>query len=340
MRKMRKPMFSLIVGMVFGMNLIMLHSAQAFEGRDTSFEPSRPYVVTGVGPIDDEPCWYCPMVDAPYAPTFEVLDTDAAKGRYYRMTKTITLKDLVKFHGHDCEGLFHAACCAKLILDKLFPNGVYDRTDMRGMAGKSPCYSDVVMYLTGGRVRYGTFDEEPSLGHAIIIQRISTGDAYMAAWRPGVNCVPLSKVNPIPTKYWSAWPGEPPTPDERIKPITWKPKVNTKRLIELKTKLWQRGKIGISPEELTELRWLQIQHVEEILTHPLGESYQVKRLPNFKWEKPGYDTIIRRKDIMFKNYPQMYSPSAGTRDEWLKQKAPDRYKEMMKETLQPLKRRR
>jgi hypothetical protein len=32
---------------------------------------------------------------------------------------------------------------------------------------------------------------------------------------------------------------------------------------------------------------------------------------------------------MFKNYPQMYSPSAATEEEWLKQKAPDKHKEMM-----------
>jgi len=288
-----------------------------FKGRDTSYETRPPYIVTGVGPVDDEPCWYCPEVDAPYAPTFEVLDTDAAKGRYYTMTKTITLKDLVEFHGHDCEGLFHAACMCKLAMDELFPNGVYDRTNMRGMAGESPCFCDVVMYLTGGRIRHGTFDMDPRLGHSIIIQRIDTGEAVMVSWRPGVNCVPISKVNPEPYELWSAYP-QPKTPVG--KHITWKPEVSSDRLIELKTKL---EKYEISPEELTELRWLQVQHVEEILTHPIEESYQIKYLPDFRWEAPGYDSIIRRNDIMFKNYPQMYSPSAATEAEWLQQKAPD-----------------
>jgi hypothetical protein len=293
-----------------------------FKGRDTSYESRPPYIITGVGPVDDEPCWYCPEVDAPYAPTFEVLDTDAAKGRYYMMTKTITLKDLVEFHGHDCEGLFHAACMCKLAMDELFPDGVYDRTNMRGMAGKSPCFSDTVMYLTGSRIRYGTFDMDPRLGHSIIIQRIDTGEAVMASWRPGVNCVPISKVNPEPYELWSAYP-QPTTPVG--KHITWEPKVDTDRLIDLKTKLWG-GKYEIRPEELTELAWLQRQHIEEILTHPIVESYQVKRLPDFKWEAPGYDSIIRRNDIMFKNYPQMYSPSAATEEEWLRQKAPDLHK--------------
>jgi hypothetical protein len=172
------------------------------------------------------------------------------------------------------------------------------------------------MYLTGGRIRYGTFDMDSRLGHSIIIQRIDTGEAVMASWRPGVNCVPISKVNPEPYELWSAYP-QSTTPVG--KHITWEPKVDTDRLIELKTKLWG-GKYEISPKELTELAWLQRKHIEEILTYPLKKSYQVKRLPNFKWKKPPYERIIRRKDIMFKNYPQMYSPSAATEEEWLEQK--------------------
>ena len=45
----------------------------------------------------------------------------------------------------------------------------------------------------------------------------------------------------------------------------WESKVDTDRLIELKTKLWE-GKYEISPEELTELAWLQRKHVGEIRT--------------------------------------------------------------------------
>jgi len=326
MRRLKLSALTILISLGLLTAPVFSQEDVAFEGRDTTYEPRPPYIVTGVGPVDDEPCWYCPEVDAPYAPTFEVLDTDAAKGRYYMMTKTITLKDLVKFHGHDCEGLFHAAGMCKLALDELFPDGIYDRTDMRGMAGKSPCFSDTVMYLTGGRVRYGTFDMDPRLGHSIIIQRISTGEAVMASWRPGVNCVPISKTNPEPYEVWSAYP-QPKTPVG--KHITWEPEVDADRLVELKTRLWG-GKYEISPQELTELRWLQIQHVEEILTHPLKESYQVKHLPDFEWETPGYDSIIRRNDIMFKNYPQMYSPSAATEEEWFRQKAPDKHRAMMK----------
>jgi len=327
---MKKISVLIAIGMivaVMGGVVAYKTDVSAFEGRDTAWEMKPPYIITGCSPIDDEPCWYCPAVDAPYAPTFEVLDTDAAKGRYYTMTKTITLKDLVEFHGHDCEGLFHAAGMCKLAMDELFPDGIYDRTDMRAMAGKSPCFCDTVMYLTGGRIRYGTFDMDPRLGHSIIVQRISTGETVMASWRSGVNCVPISKVNPEPYELWSAYP-QPTTPVG--KHIIWEPKVGTNRLIDLKTKLWG-GKYEIGPEELTELAWLQRKHVEEILTHPLEESYQVKRLPDFKWEKPGYDSIIRRNDIMFKNYPQMYSPSAGTEEEWLKEKAVDRHEEMLEE---------
>jgi len=45
------------------------------------------------------------LTGAPYAPTFKVLDTESSLGPYARHAKTITLKDLVKMHGHPCDGL-------------------------------------------------------------------------------------------------------------------------------------------------------------------------------------------------------------------------------------------
>jgi hypothetical protein len=42
---------------------------------------------------------------SPYAPLFEVIDTVKKYGRYAQETKTIPLKDLIKFHGNFRVGL-------------------------------------------------------------------------------------------------------------------------------------------------------------------------------------------------------------------------------------------
>jgi hypothetical protein len=89
MRRLKLSALTILISLGLAVPVLSQEDA-TFKGRDTTYEPRPPYIVTGVGPVDDEPCWYCPEVDAPYAPTFEVLDTDAAKGRYYMMTKTIT----------------------------------------------------------------------------------------------------------------------------------------------------------------------------------------------------------------------------------------------------------
>jgi hypothetical protein len=40
-------------------------------------------------------------------------------GRYADKTKTITLSDLIKFHGHFCGGLVESAGALKVAFDKL-----------------------------------------------------------------------------------------------------------------------------------------------------------------------------------------------------------------------------
>ena len=55
--------------------------------------------------------WYFPewLGTSPYAPSFQVRDTTNKYGRYAKTTKIITLKDLIKFHGHFCGGLVESA---------------------------------------------------------------------------------------------------------------------------------------------------------------------------------------------------------------------------------------
>lgn len=126
------------------------------------------------------------MADAPYAPVFHVRDTESSLGPYAEKTKTITMKDLVKMHGHPCDGLVTAACAMKVGLDVLYPDGEVDRTDTGCITKNSPCYGDVSAYLTGGRIRFGTQKIDPSLGNEFILYRFSTGEALKVTLKPGV----------------------------------------------------------------------------------------------------------------------------------------------------------
>jgi formylmethanofuran dehydrogenase subunit E len=140
--------------------------------------------------------WYYPgwMADAPYAPMFQVLDTESSLGPYARQTKTITLQDLVKMHGHPCDGLVTAACALSLGLRELYPEGMIDRTDTGGICNNSPCYGDVVEYLTGGRIRFGTQKIDPRLGNEFILYRFSTRQAVQVALKPGVFPIEVSRL--------------------------------------------------------------------------------------------------------------------------------------------------
>lgn len=132
--------------------------------------------------------WYYPgwMAHAPHAPVFSVHDTESSLGPYAIRAKTITLQDLVKMHGHPCDGLVTAACAVSLGLRELYPDGVIDRTDTGGICNNSPCYGDVVEYLTGGRIRFGTQKIDPSLGNEFILYRFSTHRAVKVELKPGV----------------------------------------------------------------------------------------------------------------------------------------------------------
>ncbi len=136
----------------------------------------------------EQASWYYPewAADAPYAPTFKTLDTESSLGPYAEQTKTITLKDLIKMHGHLCDGLVTASCGLKLGLDKLYPDGVIDRTDTCCITNNSPCFGDAAAYLTGGRIRFGTQKIDPNMGNELIMYRISTKQAVKISLKKGV----------------------------------------------------------------------------------------------------------------------------------------------------------
>ena len=145
-------------------------------------------IIKGASTADRTPSWYAMewVTGSKYSPEFQMLDTESALGRYAPMTKTITLKDLVKFHGHACDGLVQAAAALKIAFNELFPNGNIDRTDLRMLSKNSPCFTDVSAYLTGGRINFGTLDVDNKLGASWIVQRISDGKAVRVSRRAGV----------------------------------------------------------------------------------------------------------------------------------------------------------
>jgi len=114
-----------------------------------------------------------------------VLDTESSHGRYDRKSKEIRFEDLVKFHGHACDGLYRGSYALSVAFDELFPDGTVDRTDLRAVSRNSPCLGDAATYLTGARVRFGTQDVENTPGVWYIIQRISTGETVRVTEESG-----------------------------------------------------------------------------------------------------------------------------------------------------------
>ncbi len=127
---------------------------------------------------NDAPDWYYPqwLAEAPYAPRFAVRDTVNKYGRYADEAKVITLKDLIKFHGHFCGGLVEGATALRVAFDHLFPDGPIDRTDLRIASNNSACGGDVAAYLTGARARFGSHLIDHGLKESdFVVQRVSTG---------------------------------------------------------------------------------------------------------------------------------------------------------------------
>jgi len=129
-------------------------------------------------PADNTPDWYYPawLAEAPHAPVFKVRDTVNKYGRYASETKVITIKDLIKFHGHFCGGLVEGATALRVAFDRLFPDGIIDRTDLMIASNNSACGGDIAAYLSGARTRFGSHLIDPKLKESdFVVQRVSTG---------------------------------------------------------------------------------------------------------------------------------------------------------------------
>ena len=133
--------------------------------------------------------WYFPawLGTAPHVPVFEVRDTENKYGRYAKQTKTITIQDLIKFHGHFCGGLVESAASLRVAFDLLSPDKVIDRTDLRIVSNNSACGGDVAAYLTGARARFGSHVIDNILTESeFYVQQASTGRTVHVKLNPAV----------------------------------------------------------------------------------------------------------------------------------------------------------
>ena len=286
---MKMKSFIFMVSMFTGIN----SSTQAQE--PTYIEGINTFIETGVTPPDRIPTWYAPMVAKPYAPVFEILATKGTQGRYYPYTYAVTIKDMIKWHGHDCEGTTHAANNMKIAFEILFPDGIIDRSVLRGISGSGACWSDAVAYLTGARVQYGNlgYFKNKDYNHAVILYRDDTKVAVLATWKKGINNIPGEPV---------VLPGK----------INWKPKVNMQDVIKLKKEV-KNAKGQPTPYQVDLLRYYQWKHVNDILSHPLHDSYQAEIIKDFKWDDwvdktRSIPNPITRADIRLKNFPYREKP--------------------------------
>lgn len=288
-----------ITGLAMAFSLLAV-GASALAAEPTYKEGETIFVETGVEAPDRTPTWYASIVAKPYAPVFEMLATQGTQGRYYPYTYPVTLKDMVRFHGHDCEGTTTAANSAWMAFKILFPDGIIDRSVLWGISGESPCWSDAVAFLTGARLQYGNlgFFKDKRYSHAVILYREDTKVAVLATWKEGVNNIPGEPV---------MLPGK----------ITWQPKITMKDVEALKAVVKLAGG-NPTPYQVDLMRYQQWVHINDILDRPLAESYQAQVIENFKWEDwiDPSKVIVKpheRSDTRLKNHPYRGRPVEGPR---------------------------
>lgn len=130
---------------------------------------------------------------------FKTNDTDFSKGRL-GFKQEVGLDDMVKFHGHLCDGLVVGAMGLNEALEVLFPDGLIDRTDLRIVSKSSPCLTDVAVYLTGARYQFGTFYVDDAIDGMYIVQKISDGSTYQVSLKKGVKPTEIDEMGSLAVK--------------------------------------------------------------------------------------------------------------------------------------------
>jgi len=135
-----------------------------------------------------------------HAPSIKVVDTDFSKGRL-GLQHVLTLDDLVKFHGHLCDGLVEGYLGINEGLKVLYPDGIVDRTNTRIVSKGSPCLTDVAVYVTGGRYQFNTFYVDNNIKNGMfIIQRKDDGKAVSVAVNEGVKPSEINRLGDLAVK--------------------------------------------------------------------------------------------------------------------------------------------
>lgn len=178
----------------------------------------------------------------------QVLDTNSSLGRYSNYTKQIELKDLAKIHGHLCDGLVISFVELKTVLNKLFPNDVVDRTDLRVVSKNGPCWVDAATMMTGARINFGTLSIDKSVGNGFIVQKISTGETYQVKLKDSV------------------------FPDD---------------LAQLEKKIKSEAKEGkkVSDIDIEKLEALANKLSEKVLNSNPNEIIEIKKLDNYRFKQ-------------------------------------------------------
>lgn len=127
------------------------------------------------------------------------IDTDFSKGRL-GLEHSINLEDLVKFHGHLCDGLVVGFQALDLAMRELYPNGIIDRTNTRIVSKSSPCLTDAAVYITGGRYQFNTFYVSDDIDGLFIVQRIDNGKAISINLINGIKPAEIDRLGELAVK--------------------------------------------------------------------------------------------------------------------------------------------
>jgi acetolactate decarboxylase len=122
-----------------------------------------------------------------------VNDTDFSKGRLGHQ-QTITIQDLIAFHGHLCDGLVEGFIALQHGLYALYPDSLIDRTNTRVVSKPSPCLTDAAVYLTGGRYQFHSFYASDNIKGLFILQRIDNEKTVVVTRKAGVKPVIIDEM--------------------------------------------------------------------------------------------------------------------------------------------------
>ncbi len=215
--------------------------------------------------------WYIPeyLHSAPNNLTLKVRDTDSALGRYnkHNNIKEINIEDVVKYHGHLCDGVVRAFLQLYVGLSKLFPDGIIDRTDLVGVSKNSPCLVDTLTYLSGAKINFRTLRIDSSVGAAHILQRSSTRETYKVSLRKKFNSSNLEEAE---------------------------------KVIRIKQKNGEK----VLSQEIDKAEKYANDFIYTMLHTPLEELVKVKKLDNYVFHvNSSIEAFGKRSDIVNKNVP-------------------------------------